>query len=69
RLRRIAYASLRAPFIPRFKSLGFSGRFYKMPDKVVHQKLEYVLGKERDPNDSSLFHYIIFRGGKSVFVI
>jgi hypothetical protein len=29
RLRRIAYASLRAPFIPRFKSLGFSGRFYK----------------------------------------
>jgi hypothetical protein len=29
RLRRIACASLRAPFIPRFKSLGFSGRFYK----------------------------------------
>jgi len=32
RLRRIAYASLRAPFIPRFKSLGFSGRFYKILD-------------------------------------
>jgi hypothetical protein len=29
RLRRITYASLRAPFIPRFKSLGFSGRFDK----------------------------------------
>jgi hypothetical protein len=29
RLRRITYASLRAPFIPRLKSLGFSGRSYK----------------------------------------
>jgi hypothetical protein len=29
RLRRITSASLRAPFIPRFKSLGFSGRSYK----------------------------------------
>jgi hypothetical protein len=27
RLRRITYASLRAPFIPEFKSSGFSGRF------------------------------------------
>ena len=31
RLRRITYASLRAPFIPEFKSSGFSGRF----DKIV----------------------------------
>jgi len=30
RLRRINSASLRAPFIPRLKSLGFSGRFYKV---------------------------------------
>jgi hypothetical protein len=29
RLRRITYASLRAPFIPEFKSSGFSGRFDK----------------------------------------
>jgi len=29
RLRRIASASLRAPFIPRLKSLGFSGRSHK----------------------------------------
>jgi hypothetical protein len=39
RLRRITSASLRAPFIPRFKSLGFSGRF----DKKDKNKLEKFL--------------------------
>jgi hypothetical protein len=37
RLRRITYASLRAPFIPRLESLGFSGSFIKVAERTPTQ--------------------------------
>jgi len=43
RLRRITYASLRAPFIPEFKSSGFSGRFDKIISRILIATFEAVM--------------------------